>query len=426
MNVSIRKLSRLKTLALAAPPPILVAMAIVAFLTFRGSNPEARGDFEIDTSVPWSDAQRAINEPVQVEPVIDVATFGAIPNDGIDDTAAIQRALNSMQGGGTLVLSPGEYLYSSAISSPHAGVLIWGYGWAHLHNTRPDDAYGRHIVLRGANSGIYGVWLSTDRRVRGVSGADYLIVLAGPGQEAIDNQLDWGGIHVAGASNYVVARNAIFNSTADSIRHTNGANNGRIAANYVRGSGDDMVSVVSTRGEPMNHDITIEANDLADQYWGRGIAVVGGEGITIRNNRILGTSCCAGILVAQENVYNTNGVRNVVVESNVIAHVQTAGQPKNGVRTGHAAILVNGDAPGAVSGVVIRWNTIQDTWQDGISVQSNSCSIEIVGNALYRIGQLSINLSARVSAGLCNVYCDGNTIEGQQAYHGRCGTQEYQ
>jgi hypothetical protein len=130
--------------------------------------------------------------------------------------------------------------------------------------------------------------------------------------------------------------------------------------------------------------------------------------------------------VAQENVYNTNGVRNVVVESNVIAHVQTAGQPKNGVRTGHAAILVNGDAPGAVSGVVIRWNTIQDTWQDGISIQSNSCSIEIVGNALYRIGQLSINLSARVSAGLCNVYCDGNTIEGQQAYHGRCGTQEYQ
>ncbi|HWC30102.1 MAG TPA: glycosyl hydrolase family 28-related protein [Dehalococcoidia bacterium] len=407
------------------PTPILIAAGVGVFLVLQNSDPEASGEFQADTLVPWTQTQLAIAEPFQNQPVIDVTTYGAWPNDAVDDTAAIQLALNSMSGGGTLVFPPGEYRYSTAIGSTHDNVKLWGYGGAHLHNTRPDDAYGRHIVLRGAASGIYGFWISTDRHTRGGSGADYLVVLAGTGQEAVDNWLDWGGIHVSGASSYLVARNWVFNSTADSIRHTNGASYGRIVGNYVRGSGDDMVSVVSTRGEPMNHNITIEANDLADQYWGRGIAVVGGESVVIRNNRILGASCCAGILVAQENVYNTNGVRDVIVESNVIAHVQTTGQPKNGVRTGHSAILLNGDIPQAVRNVIIRWNTIQDTWSDGIRVQNNSCAIELIGNSMTSIGQAGINLSPAISAA-CYVYCEGNTRESQPTHNGRCGPRQAQ
>jgi Pectate lyase superfamily protein len=39
-----------------------------------------------------------------------VTAFGAIPDDGIDDTAAIQRAINAVSvGGGTLVFPPGRY-----------------------------------------------------------------------------------------------------------------------------------------------------------------------------------------------------------------------------------------------------------------------------------------------------------------------------
>ena len=40
-----------------------------------------------------------------------VTSFGAVPNDGIDDTAAIQRGLDAVNatGGGTLVFAAGRY-----------------------------------------------------------------------------------------------------------------------------------------------------------------------------------------------------------------------------------------------------------------------------------------------------------------------------
>ena len=355
------------------------------------------------------------------EPVVRVTDFGATPNDGSDDTGAIQAAMNGMSSGGTLVFPAGEYRYSNTLSLRHDNVALWGYEGAYLHNTRSDDSYVRQIVIRGNGSGIYGFRISTQRHTRGSSGADYLIVLTdGTNQEAMDNQLEWGGIHITGGtSGYRVSGNSVVDSTADSIRHTDGATNGVVTGNYVRGAGDDMISVVSTKGERKNAGITIEGNDLADQYWGRGISVVGGDNITIRNNRISGTACCAAILVAQESVYNTMGVRNVVVEGNVISHVQTQGQPKNGVRRLHPAILVHGNAAGAIQNVTILNNRIDDARYDGIGVQDNACNIEIIGNVMTQIAELGINLGGGINAG-CRVRCSANVLDDLPVSHSRC------
>ncbi|MBQ2028522.1 MAG: hypothetical protein II481_03685, partial [Clostridia bacterium] len=40
---------------------------------------------------------------------VNVVDFGAIPNDGKEDTAAIQRAIDSLAEGGTVYIPAGEY-----------------------------------------------------------------------------------------------------------------------------------------------------------------------------------------------------------------------------------------------------------------------------------------------------------------------------
>ena len=387
---------------------------------FPESSPEVASTSAVETPLPVPAPTLASADGL-IQPVVHVTDFGATPDDASDDTGAIQAALNSMSSGGTLVFPPGEYRYSNTLTLRHDNVVLWGYDGAYLHNIRSDDSYVRHIAIKGNGSGIYGFRISTDRHSRGTSGADYLILLTeGANQEASDNRLEWGGIHItAGASGYRVSGNSVFDSTADSIRHTDGATNGVVVGNTVRGAGDDMISVVSTRGERKNTGIVIEGNDLADQYWGRGISVVGGDNISIRNNHISGTACCAAILVAQEDVYKTMGVRNVIVEGNVISHVQTQGQPKNGVRRLHPAILVHGNLAGAIQNVTIRNNQIDDAAYDGIAVQENSCNIDIVGNVMTRIAELGIDLGPGVNAG-CRVRCADNVLDDKPVAHSRC------
>lgn len=48
---------------------------------------------------------------------INVTDFGAVPNDGIDDSSAIQQAVNSAQDGDTIYFPAGEYLCDSTVKA---------------------------------------------------------------------------------------------------------------------------------------------------------------------------------------------------------------------------------------------------------------------------------------------------------------------
>ena len=97
-----------------------------------------------------------------------------------------------------------------------------------------------------------------------------------------------------------------------------GAHHIYIAGNKVWNSGDDMIGVVTYQAQPVNtHEILLENNDLSNQPWGRGISVVGGERITIRNNKITKSSD-AGVYIAAEDSWNTRGGRNILVTRNRI------------------------------------------------------------------------------------------------------------
>lgn len=46
---------------------------------------------------------------------VQVGSFGAKPDDGIDDSDAIQNAINSLKSGGRLVFTPGIYDYDKSL-----------------------------------------------------------------------------------------------------------------------------------------------------------------------------------------------------------------------------------------------------------------------------------------------------------------------
>jgi hypothetical protein len=363
----------------------------------------------------------ALSEPAMTEPVASVDEFGAKGDGASDDTDAIQRAIHSLRQGGTVRFTPGKtYLKRGRIDVDRADVKLWGYE-ARVYSVVTDaqvkqkGAAHLGVQLLAPRTALYGLTLASNLRKRppGHPHANGVHV-ASEDQQVIDCRFEYAGIFVRKARRFVIARNVVYRSTADGIHVTTGSSDGLVAGNLVRETGDDMIAVVNYGlGEPSVGNVLIERNDVSGQYWGRGIAIVGGRNITVRRNQIARTPFGAGILVHSETSYRTANVRGVRVEENEIREVQTRAPDydptRKKKRTGHGAIDVHGQGAQHVSGVTIRKNVIEGTAKDGVTVRGNACDIQISDNELRRIGRRAIHVDA-ARAPSCAIACAGNRL----------------
>jgi parallel beta-helix repeat protein len=365
--------------------------------------------------------------PARPARVRSVAEFGATPNDSVDDTDAIQRALNALSPGEWLVFPPGRYLQSKSLHVKVPNTVLWGDG-ATLHATNPNDMA---VLIEADGASIYQFTLTAETsnrrtapwesRIAVFAGSKPPRLLAGnvirgnrvisggdPGTP-LANSSSSAAIFVYHATDFLVAENTVSRSLSDGIHITSGSSYGRVLNNTVKETGDDMIAVVSYIGDPstsaeaiasdfdarkargLNHHITIANNTVAGQYWGRGISVVGGENITIENNSIEGTTHGAAVYLARETSYLTFGVRNILVRNNTISDVQTttpvyaAGTVSpSAAKTGHGAIEIYSwvftdeaaigwlkDAL-SVQNIRIESNTINRTRGDGVRIGTGS------------------------------------------------------
>lgn len=379
-------------------------------------------------------ATYGIQEPKIAPPEARVDDFGA-KGDGIaDDGAAIRAAIASLRNGGTVVFTKGKtYRKTGTIVVDRPGVRLWGYG-AILYAFIPDvsllsklGAAGLSITLQAPSTGVYGLTIVSNLRVRLTGHPNNAAVqVIDHGQEVIDTHAEYTltGIFVRGGTQFVIARNVVYRTTADGIHMTSGTLGGKVVCNAVRQNGDDMIAVVNYGdGEPNIGNVLIENNDVAGQYSGRGISVVGGRDVTIRGNMIADTAG-AGILINSENAYKTANVRNVLVEGNDIRSVHVKDPPYNprspvSRRSAQGAIDVNAQGTRQVSEVLIRDNTIVDAGTDGVYVRGGSCRIGIARNRMSQVGRTAIKIESSTSAE-CNVACEGNVLDGQPADAREC------
>jgi Pectate lyase superfamily protein len=315
---------------------------------------------------------------------VSVLSFGALGNGVADDTAAIQRALVSLMPGQTLVFPPGQYRHAARLVLAQNRTTVMGYG-ATLHATNPAD---QALLIQASGVRVLGLTLTavTDVRrhapwesrlavwrhgeglapVTDIELRDNRIIDSGPAGSPGANSSSSAAIFVHNAQRFVVAGNLIRRPLSDAIHITGGSRQGLVVGNTVRESGDDMIGIVSylntgradqdhparqaadfaqRRQADLVRDLLVADNDLSSPYWGRGVSVVGGEDVTIVNNRVDASTHGAAIYVAREHSFGTFGVRNVSIASNRLTRVQTTRPaysvlplPQRWQRTGHGAV----------------------------------------------------------------------------------------
>lgn len=407
--------------------------------------------------------------PAKPSQYLSVTDFGARPDDDSDDAPAITAAIAAAKTGQWIVFPPGRYIQSKSISVNKMGVALWGQG-ATLHATNPSD---QAILLRADETKVYGFTLTavTETRksepwntricangydttkgyIRGVviQGNSVIAADRSPGGP-LSNGAAAAGIAVVGVRDFTIANNFVERTLADGIHVTGGSQNGRILDNKVKETGDDMIAVVSyldkswrskvkdsstwfasAGASSLVKDVYIARNEVSGQYWGRGIAVVGGSGITVKDNTVSKTATGAGILVARERSYETHGVANVLVENNSISQVQTvtpAYVPSgtffatysdrykvNQGRSGQAGVEVHNTSLASdiqdpalstkvqVTDVLVVNNLVSDVVRDAIRVGADSNQGSISGVVL-----LNNKMQAAANAPIMGTSADGS------------------
>jgi parallel beta-helix repeat protein len=331
----------------------------------------------------------APGKPADKAACVPITRYGA-RSDGADATRAIQRAIEAAKSLDARCVYIPAGKYSTSQITVGGGVKMIGDGDESVLYA-PDPA-NRQVKLTGSGAGLYSLKIYTIGKKRTNDDEGVWIEEDATNFVIDDVTIDGGngpGIITYGGSWGRITNNRVYNTRSDSIHMSGGAHHIYIAGNKVRNSGDDMIAVVTYAYHPVNtYEILIENNDVADQPWGRGISVVGGENITIRDNRI-SRSSDAGIYIAAESSWATRGVNNVVVRGNRIDAC-----PHAHAEHGQASILVYSDNQFRIENVVLDGNAVGDTPTEAIRVEPRHTS---------------------------NIACRGNTEDGEVIAPSDCG-----
>ncbi|MBO9532033.1 MAG: right-handed parallel beta-helix repeat-containing protein [Solirubrobacteraceae bacterium] len=285
--------------------------------------------------------------------------FGANGSDAVDDTAALQRALDAVGPGQYLDISAGKtYRHDAVLRVSRDGAWVRGPGTILATNEEQAAIFadGDDLTFDGGLTiGLtnwtrrHDNWETFGLRSLDTSG------LTVRGVNFSNAQL-----YLNDAANFTIANVSVTHSQADSIHMTGGSRNGTVTDVTATDGGDDGVAVVSYQqdGAPCKN-ITITRARVIGTRGGRGISVIGGTDITYVDSYVE-RSDAAGIIVAAEPSFKTWAPRGVrILGATVVQAVRGT--------VGHPAVLVNSEETDAeLSGqplddVVMRDITIRDT-----------------------------------------------------------------
>ncbi|MGY1577543.1 CARDB domain-containing protein [Streptomyces sp. MN13] len=340
-----------------------------------------------------------------------ITAYGAVPNDGIDDADAIQRAVTADQKGEIpcvwipagqwrqekkiLTDDPqnrGQYnqvgirdvtirgagmwhsqLYSltpphqaGGINHPHEG----NFGFDIDDNTRISGiAIFGSGTIRGGDGGAEGgvalngrfgkdtkitdVWIE-HANVGAWVGRDYSNIpeLWGPG-----DRVEFDGVRIR-------------NTYADGVNFANGTRNSTVFNSSFRNTGDDALAVwaskyVKDTSVDIGHDNHFRNNTIQLPWRANGVAVYGGYGNTIENNLISDTMNYPGIMLATDHDPLPFSGQTLIAGNGL----HRTGGAFWGEAQEFGAITLFAQGPD-IPGVTIRDTDIHDSTYDGIQFKT--------------------------------------------------------
>jgi len=313
---------------------------------------------EVDLEVRGHDADSWTD--LTVLSIADPRDSGAAGDGFADDTAALQAALDSLDGGGIVPIDANTtYRTTDVVRIRNDHVKLWAPDGSGRIIADTDGRKRRQaIVVDGASHvGLFGFELSStaDRRLYALE--DSAVVL----DEATDTEIV--GLEIANSASAAimvfgrstrtfVSDNVIHHTWADAVHFTDGAQDAWVWDNRFFTEepwpGDDGIACVTYGSGPRCGRMEWWNNIHFGSGWGRGMAVVGGEDIDIHHNTVRGTGA-AGILVASEPSYDTAGSTRITVRHNVVVDA--------GHAVPHPGILISG-LDGSISDVVVADNIV--------------------------------------------------------------------
>ncbi|WP_337824869.1 CARDB domain-containing protein [Amycolatopsis sp. A1MSW2902] len=382
-----------------------------------------------------------------------ITDYGAVPGDGIDDSAAIQRAVTDDQNGviSCVWIPPGQWRQERKILTddpnvPNGGgqynqigisnATIRGAGmwYSQLYSLiQPQDAGGINHPHEGnfgfdidKNVQISDLAIFGSGRIRGGDGGaeggvglngrfgtgtkisnvwiEHANVGVWVGRDYSNIPALWGpadGLEFSGMR--------IRDTYADGINFTNGTRNSRVVNSSFRTTGDDSLAVwanqyVKDPAVDIAHDNVFRNNTVQLPWRANGIAVYGGYGNKIENNLVSDTMNYPGIMLATDHDPLPFSGQTLIANNALYrcGGVFWGEQQKFGAITFFAQ---GKDIPG----IVLRDTEIHDSTYDGIQFKTGGGSMPDVTISNVKIdksnngaGILAMS-GARGSAALSNV-----------------------
>jgi hypothetical protein len=291
---------------------------------------------------------------------------GAKGDGTTDDAEALEKAFAAVPAGGGIVLFPaGTYLKDqSRVAVTKSHTLLWAPNRrATIHGTvrslteqeRDDELCGVRqqalVFQRTVGGGIYGLRFTSNATERTSCAEDCQILLdTVDGIDIVGTEVDgasacgvfaWSSAAASRSQNLFVEGNFFHHTYADSIHHTHGARRSWCWRNYIFNAapslGDDGIACVTYSPEDSRcGEMEWWGNVYLGGAHGRGMAVIGGEDISIHHNWIIGAAA-AGLIVASESAYTSASSERIELRSNYIVD-----SPNGSVDNGHSSILISG------------------------------------------------------------------------------------
>ncbi|TXS44755.1 CARDB domain-containing protein [Streptomyces sp. t39] len=358
-----------------------------------------------------------------------ITAYGAVPNDGVDDADAIQRAVTADQKGEIPCvwipagqwrqekkiltddpLNRGQFnqvgirdvtlrgagmwhsqLYSltpphqaGGINHPHEG----NFGFDIDHNTKISDIaiFGSGTIRGGDGNAEGGVALNgrfgKDTKISNVW-IEHANVGAWVGRDYSNIPELWGpgdGVEFSGVR--------IRNTYADGVNFANGTRNSTVYNSSFRNTGDDALAVwaskyVKDTSVDVGHDNHFRNNTIQLPWRANGIAVYGGYGNTIENNLISDTMNYPGIMLATDHDPIPFSGQTLIANNGLY---RTGGAFWNEDQE-FGAITLFAQGPD-IPGVTIRDTDIHDSTYDGIQFKTGGGAMPNV-----RISNVTIDKS---------------------------------